>query len=193
MVRLRCFFQGIVLFAILLLLNGQALAAGIADLSLVPNIASYTVGDEIQLDLVIDREYDYFKVGEFDIELEFDSELLQVESLTSGGALGTGHDVVTNFDNYGNTISLSENTSLTHSELTQNDPFTLATITFTALQEGAGDVAFVSAQLTDVRHLHPFETRTADATIEVNAVPVPAAAWLLGSGLFGMLFVRRKK
>ena len=43
--------------------------------------------------------------------------------------------------------------------------------------------------LPNLNQRHEFSV----AAIEVNAVPIPAAAWLLGSGLVGLVALRRRK
>jgi hypothetical protein len=41
----------------------------------------------------------------------------------------------------------------------------------------------------------PFTTQPTllDGSVNVNAVPIPAAAWLLGSGLVGLVVLKRRK
>jgi len=56
--------------------------------------------------------------------------------------------------------------------LQSNMPFTLASLTFTGIEEGFG------ISLNPVIY--------GDSFVAVGAVPMPGAVWLLGSGLLGL-------
>jgi uncharacterized membrane protein YdfJ with MMPL/SSD domain len=52
--------------------------------------------------------------------------------------------------------------------------------------------AYVRVQILS-NHGSTFVTGISEAAFEVTAVPVPAAAWLFGSGLLGLAGIARKK
>jgi|LGVE01.1.fsa_nt_gb hypothetical protein len=39
---------------------------------------------------------------------------------------------------------------------------------------------------------HPLEGQSIDMAFEITTVPIPGAVWLLGSGLIGLVAVRRR-
>jgi len=60
--------------------------------------------------------------------------------------------------------------------------------TVTRLNEGSYELAWDSIQANG-----PYQAMTVSMTMQVSAVPVPAALWLFGSGLIGLAAFSRKK
>lgn len=139
--KVKCF---LVVLAAMFMLNSSAQAIS---LSFVPQESSIGESDSIDVDIVIsglENEY----VGAFDVEVDFDDSILSYESYTMGGGLGdmdageTMHGKVTD---YGDSFYLSELSLLLDLSF-QPDSFTLATLTFTGIEEGISslDFSFVS-------------------------------------------------
>lgn len=90
--------------------------------------------------------------------------------------------------------------------LTEIGSAQLATVTFEVLEgaiiDGNPDVWFIDLPgLTTIGYIDPGDTvptyhQVVDITghvgADVSAVPVPAAVWLLGSGLLGLMGIRRR-
>jgi len=77
-------------------------------------------------------------------------------------------------------------------------PFDLAVLSFTALNPGVTitDLDFFVNQTTWVDENDidlASQPNYVGATVTVSAVPVPAAAWLFGSGLIGMVGIARRR
>ena len=76
-----------------------------------------------------------------------------------------------------------------------NDPavgdFAIATINLTALIAGTSDLVVLNSQFfSTTAQLFP---TLINGTVNVGQVPVPAAVWLFGSGLLGLIGVARRK
>jgi hypothetical protein len=75
--------------------------------------------------------------------------------------------------------------------------FDIATLAFTAIGLGSSliDLGFKLGDVwvdSDFNELSPQPTLI-DGSVQVNAVPIPAAVWLLGSGVVGLVALTRRK
>jgi hypothetical protein len=151
-----------------------------------PNTSVVGVGDSFSVDIV----GDFTELAGGVIDLGFDSAALQVDSvdidpywdfLPDGGGPAVGNvwsDI--SFDVFGNVPATGT--------------FTIATINLTALAEGSSSLVILGTSQffnnTPPPGVEIFPTLI-DGT--VNVVPIPAAVWLFGSGLLGLIgFARRK-
>jgi hypothetical protein len=85
-------------------------------------------------------------------------------------------------------VSVAE-TSLLFDFSGQPDAFTLFTLTFSTQAIGSSDFELLRIDLSDP------DPNAIDASNsgDVNVVPIPAAAWLLGTGLLGLVGLRRRQ
>jgi hypothetical protein len=70
--------------------------------------------------------------------------------------------------------------------LQPNMPFSLASLTFTGLGTGFGEANLVNVSLNDGNGMSLNPAIFGDSFVAVDAVPLPATVWLLGSGLLGL-------
>ena len=147
-----------------------------------PNTSDVGVGDSFSVDIV----GDFTELAGGTIDLGFDSAVVQVDSVVidpfwdffpDGGGPAVGNvwpDI--GFDVFANDPATGT--------------FTIATINLTALALGSSSLVILGTSefFSTIALLDP--TRI-DGT--VNVVPVPAAVWLFGSGLLGLVGVARKK
>ncbi|MFC1772592.1 VPLPA-CTERM sorting domain-containing protein [Pseudomonadota bacterium] len=131
---------------------------------------------------------DFTELAGGTIDLGFDSSILQIDSvsidpyfdfLPDGGGPAAGNiwpDI--GFDTF------------------VNDPatgtFTIATINLTALAGGISSLEILGTSSFFEPTIEIFPTLIA-GTVNVSAVPVPAAVWLFGSGLLGLVGMARRK
>jgi hypothetical protein len=141
-------------------------------------------GDTITVDIVGIDFIDPLAGGTFD--LGFDSAHLQINSVTintttyeflpdGGGLLSPGVWGTVGFDTFG---------------VAPTGDITIALLNLTVLSAGTSNVIIQSSAFFDdvATQLDPTLT-----PLVVGSVPVPAAVWLFGSGLLGLIGVARRK
>jgi hypothetical protein len=170
----------------------MAASAQAASLSFSPVTSTITVGDPVSVDINISGLESVDLAG-FDLDVTYDDSVLSYTDYTLYDGLGdisSGEaDDWSNGDDGSGTVNLAELSYL--SDLSgQSDFFTLATITFDGLAVGNSALEFAYVDLGD--GLGDPIQNVSLGTADVNVVPVPAAVWMLGSGLVGLMGIRRK-
>jgi hypothetical protein len=148
-----------------------------------PNTSDVRVGDSFSVDIV----GDFTELAGGVIDLGFDSAILRVDSVDID-------PLIWDFDPDGGGPAVGNVWPNIAFDVFNNDPltgtFTIATINLTALAEGSSSLVILGASefFSETELLDP---TLIDGT--VNVVPVPAAVWLFGSGLLGLVGVARRK
>lgn len=168
--------------AAVLLSSGSGLA--LADtVGFIPSAGSVTPGTTFTVDIA---GTDFTALAGGVINLGFDSTHLQINSISidprfdflpdGGGPAGVNVWPGIAFDTFDNAPAVGV--------------FTIATITLAVLVEGVSELVIQdSSQFFNVElQLDPILT-----PVTITSVPVPAAAWLLGSSLLGLVVVARKR
>ncbi|MEJ0038571.1 MAG: hypothetical protein WDO68_21270 [Gammaproteobacteria bacterium] len=189
--------------AALLLSAGLVPAADAFTLSVVPQAATVNVGGTVSVDVVASDLVGGGapSLGAYDLELSFDSAVLSFSSIAFGTGLSvTGvPSIIQAFDLGVGFVNPFESSFEETADLNalQPDAFTLFTITFNADQVGTSLLTLSVNSLGDA----PGGSLTADAldgaSVSVGGaspVPLPAAAWLLLTGVAGVSsLVRRRR
>jgi len=138
-------------------------------------------------------------LGVYDIDLQYDASLFAPQQVFFGDQLnlaGAGSlGVVSLFPSAVNVFELSLN-SIIELDSLQADSFLLFSVQFLALSAGSGGFGLAINDLGDSLG-DALSAQVNSATVRVaspNAVPVPAALWLFGTALAGLIgFTRRAK
>lgn len=177
------------LIAALLLGSGGVALADTVDFN--PGTSDVKVGDTIFVDIVGDFTEPGLAGG--NIDLGFNNEILTIDSVEvnstlfafdpDGGGPAIGNvwpDIFFDVD------------TIINEDPPATGTFTIATITLTAIAEGTSSLMILGGS-------NFFSTTAAlsptlfDGTVNVSAVPIPAAVWLFGSGLLGLVGLARRK
>ena len=159
-------------------------------LSFNPSTSTVGIGDQIGLDINVSG-LENVDLGSFDLNLNYEDAFLSFDSYVLGDGLGVIPDDAEDWslgDLGGGVINLAELSWLPDLS-SQPGAFSLATVFFTGSAVGTSPLSFSDVELDDDWG------DAIDVSLEtgsVNVVPVPAAAWLFGSGLIGLLGFRRK-
>ena len=170
------------------------------------------VGELVDAELIISGLGDGGapSLSTFDLEIGFDSAILAFESVTFGSYLGgtdpSSFETSLGFTDYGTgTVNIFEISWLYANQASdpfcppgyppylddiQPSSFTLATLTFDTLFLGTSPLNISINTLGDVNG-YPLAYNLKSGNIKV--VPEPATLILLGSGLAGIGFLRKKK
>ena len=190
----------IVLFvAFLMLVFCNATASQAVTLGFNPDFQGVLVGDQAIVDLVISGLEDdpanfyYQTIGTFDLDISFDSAILGFYSVTFGdqldlGGLGSWTEVTPDVGTV-NLLELSLDSPWDLEDY-QADSFTVATLTFNTLVVGTSTLDIGINALGDA-WANPLAADVQSGSIA--PVPEPATLLLLGSGLAGLGFLRKKK
>jgi hypothetical protein len=168
-------------------------------LSFDPSSQNVGVGDPVSVDLRISGLENDILSG-FDLEISFDDSILSFQSFTVGpgptgldpfgldfGALSYGFDLGFGTAAVGD-LSLETDATL---QFFQPDSFVLGTLNFNALSWGTSALDISSFLLAGELAL-PLDADVQSGSVSV--VPVPAAIWLFGTGLIGLVgFSKRRK
>lgn len=187
------------------LLLGLALPAHAAFIELTPATSTAATGDTVALDLMISGLGDFTgsSVGDFDIDIGFDTSALSLTSwsLTNlMGDFGAGEALDFSFGDLGGMLNLAIVSLLSVTDLNALQPgaFSLATLTFDVLNLEAGNQTLVSIDTIYAigdQNGNPLAIDSIGNALISNpstTVPEPSTIALLGLGLAAFGAGRRR-
>jgi hypothetical protein len=195
---MRSFFVGTLVLSVIGFFD--CIPARAISLTLVSTAPVVAVGETVGVAVQIAGLGDGVapSLSAFDIEVNFDPAILALSSISYGDPLlgdqldllGSG-SIISTTVGFG-VVGLSE-LSLDSSDildLFQVGEFTLATITFVAVEGGVGLLGLTANALADANG-DPLVAAISDGSIAV--IPEPSTILLVGIPLAGLLVVRRKR
>lgn len=180
----------------------STLAAGGVILKLSPTNQTALPGDNISLDLIISglNTGGAPSLGDFDLNIAFDTTKLSFTSYSLGSFLGVLSSEADDFSSgvLGGLINLAEVSYLSPTDLNslQGSSFTLATLLFhvDALGNGAStNVSFSQINALGDGFGNPLGIDAANNATISNNVPEPSSALLILLGLSGLSWLRLRK
>jgi hypothetical protein len=187
----------------------SASATGSTYLSLTPDTSNVTVGDSFTVDIMVNGLTVVEDIKGFDLSINYDISKLTYLSTTLF-ALSDSDQVLAYVENpVANSVRMNQvSLGWDYSVQGTTDSYKIASITFASLAAGQSGLDFNYAQL-ETTYLTVVDgeeveinTNYANGEIVANGaivnasaapVPVPAAVWLLGSGLAALGAARRKQ
>lgn len=173
-----------------LLTFGMATTANAVSLSLTaPNTVN--IGETFSVNLIVSNLANK-DIAAYDIDVKFNNDVINYVNYTLGTVLSTSDGSFDGSQGLKSTkvINLNE-TSYAIDLSSQPNQFVLATLQFTAFNQGVSNLSIAYSDLSDALA----NTLSADNIIDtqVKVIPVPSAAWLMGSALLGLASVARKR
>ena len=193
----------ILLVAFLMLVLCNAAVSQAVTLSFDPDFQGVLLGNQVDVNVVISGlgDGEAPSLGGFDLDIGFDQTILAFDSVTFGDpVLGDqldlfilGSDTATT-PGVG-TVNLYELSFDSVADLNyyQADIFTLATLTFDTLSLGTSPLGISINALGDANGVPLTYSLESGSSINVVPLPEPATLFLLGTGLAGIGFLRKKR
>ncbi len=179
-----------VICIVVVFLSNQAWAA---TLSFDPSDTSVGVGDSVDVNITISGLEDENLAG-FDFVVNYDDTVLNFDSYELGNELGV--NISKDFNPFADAWDLSFGNNFIEISLlwdfnSQPDSFALGTLSFTGKNMGKSPLFFSDIMLSDDSLLaQQLDASSYGGT--VNVVPIPSAIILLGSGLIGLIGLRKR-
>lgn len=170
-------------------------SANPASIEIVPSVVNETVGNPFMVDIV-GRDFTGGSGGSLGggLEITWDNAVINLQGDLAGLNITFAGDQFFAPAPVLNPGSLSFSvTSFTGVTLSD---FDIATLTFDTLAPGAFNMGVNVSALdvwTDSDGLVDVTPTGVGASVTVSAVPVPAAVWLFGSGLVGLVGIARRR
>ena len=173
------------------MVSSSAMAMNVVMLDIDPAAQNYDLGESFEANLVISG-LENTDLSSFNLYLGFDDTILDYESYMLGSGLGS--DVIDISLGYNSNIPGIINLAGCIANTDQQDNnLLLATITFIGMDSGISELSIVDSVLTStLGNAIDLYIAPNSGFVSVNHAPVPAAAWLLGSGLIGLIGIRRR-